>query len=518
MLLTVENLSMTYDKKTLYSNASFRVFKNDKIGIVGQNGVGKSTLIEILGQKVIPDSGEIIFDKNIKVGYLDQYLKVDKKMSIMTYLKSAFKGVLDSAERLEKVNWEMANEIDKDALTKLVNKATSIREELERADFYAMESNIMRVASGLGVTNYGMNTLLGNLSGGQKIKVILAKLLLENPDLIILDEPTNFLDTNHVDWLVKYLKEYKGTFLIVSHNQEFLNDVVNVIFDIEFGKITRYRGNYQDYLIKKAMMMENYERQYTSNQKERAKLEEYIQKNKARASTANMAKSRQKKLDKMEVLERPKNSNTKIYLNFNYQSISSHKFLEVKNLEIGYYASLLPPMSFEIKSGTKLAISGFNGIGKTTLLKTLIGELKPIDGTFSFVEDVKIAYYEQDHNWDNPKETPMQLISNLYPQMCEKEIRSVLARCAITGGLALQPLETLSGGEQSKVKLCLVMLKKANVLILDEPTNHLDASAKESLLESLQKYPGTVIFVSHERDFVDKLATKIFNIEDLLTA
>lgn len=518
MLLSVENLSMTFDKKTLYSNASFKVFKNDKIGIVGKNGVGKSTLIEILGQKILPDSGEIIFDKNVKVGYLDQYLKVDKKMPIMTYLKTAFKKELEDSKRLEEVNEEIKRTTDKELLNRLVNKATAIREELELADFYAMESNIMRVASGLGVTNYGMNTPLGNLSGGQKIKVILSKLLLEKPDLIILDEPTNFLDTSHVDWLVKYLKEYKGTFLIVSHNQEFLNDVVNVILDIDFGKITRYRGNYQSYLVKKEMMLENYERQVASNQKERAKLEEYIQKNKVRASTANMAKSRQKKLDKMEVLEKTKTTNTKIYLNFNYKSISSHKFLEVNDLEIGYYSSLLPPMSFEIKSGTKLAIAGFNGIGKTTLLKTLIGELKPITGSYSFVEDALISYYEQDHNWDNPKESAMQLISNMYPQMSEKEIRSVLARCAITGPLALQPLETLSGGEQSKVKLCLVMLKKANVLILDEPTNHLDSLAKESLLESLQKYPGTVIFVSHERDFVDKLATKVFNIEDLLTA
>ncbi len=516
MLLTVENLSMTYDKKTLYSNASFRVNKNEKIGIVGSNGVGKSTLIEILGQKVIPDSGNIVFDKNIKVGYLDQYLKIDKKMSIMTYLKSAYKDVLDTAERLEEVNLLIEKTTDKDKLTKLVNRATSLREELENANFYAMESNIMRVASGLGVTNYGMNTPLGNLSGGQKIKVILAKLLLENPDLIILDEPTNFLDASHVDWLVKYLKEYKGTFLIVSHNQEFLNDVVNVIFDIEFGKITRYRGNYQEYLVKKAMMMENYERQYASNQKERAKLEDYIQRNKTRAATANMAKSRQKKLDKLEVMEKPKSNNTKIYLNFNYQSISSHKFLEVKDLEIGYYSSLLPEMSFSIKSGTKLAVTGFNGIGKTTLLKTLIGELKPIAGEYKFVEDAKIAYYEQDHNWEDPKISPMQLISNLYPQMTEKDIRSVLARVSITGNLAMQPLNTLSGGEQSKVKLCLVMLKKANVLVLDEPTNHLDAVAKESLLECLQKYPGTIIFVTHERDFLEKLATEIFSIEDLL--
>lgn len=518
MLLEVENLCLSYDKKVLYSNASFKIFENEKIGIVGDNGVGKSTLIQILGNKVIPDSGTVTFDKNIKVGYLDQYLKIDKKITIIEYLKSAFKKQYELNEKMNSFLNATQGVTDEEELNSLINKASNCREQLERDGFYALDSVIARIATGLGINKYGINTEMGKLSGGQKVKVILAKLLLENPNLIILDEPTNFLDTVHVDWLVKYLKEFKGAFLIVSHNQEFLDNVVNRILDIGYGKVTKYKGNYQEYLVKKAMMLENYEREYDANIKERSRLEDYIKKNKTRASTANMAKSRQKKLDKMDVLEKPKTGSTKMHMTFNYKPIASHKFLEVENLEIGYYFSLLPPISFQVKSGEKIAITGFNGIGKSTLLKTLIGELSPMEGHYKFVDDALIAYYEQDLNWENDTITPMQLISNIYPKMTERDIRSELAKCGLTANLSVQPIKTLSGGEQSKLKLCEVMLIKANILILDEPTNHMDAVSKESLLDCLKKYQGTVIFVSHERSFIEKLATRVINIEDLLTA
>lgn len=516
MYLQVDNLSMTYDKKVLYNNASFRILPNEKVGIVGANGVGKSTLIKILGGEVIPDSGNITFQKDLKVGYLDQYASVNKKITINAYLTQAFAALLKKKNLMDEYLQKIKQTNDENEQIRLARSASIIHDELEANRFYEMNSMIMKVATGLGIVNYGMTTEMGKLSGGQKVKVVLAKLLLENPDLIILDEPTNFLDESHVEWLVKYLKEYKGSFLIVSHNQEFLDDVVNVILDIEFGKITKYKGNYKAYLIKKAMMVEDYERRYNAQQKEKAKLQDYIDKNRTRASTAKMAQSRQKKLDKMEVMEKPKTNNLKLHLDFKYQSISSHRFLVVDNLEIGYYYSLLPPISFEIKSGEKLAIMGFNGIGKSTLLKTLIGELKPIKGTFKFVDDAKIAYFEQEHHFENVNISPFQMIAEIYPDKSDKEIRSELAKCAIQGPLALQPIKTMSGGEQSKLKLCLIMLQKANVLILDEPTNHLDALAKESLMEALKKYPGTVIFVSHEKDFVKNVATKVYNIEDLL--
>lgn len=516
MLLSVENLSLTYDKKTLFNKASFRVLPNEKIGVVGNNGVGKTTLIKILCGSIIPDSGIITFDKNIKVGYLDQYMKVDNNLSINQYLKMAFKNLYQKESQMNQMLDELNNTNDEVLIDRYVRMTSSIREELESNDFYQIDSNIGRIVSGLGIIKYGLDTLLGHLSGGQKVKVILAKLLLEEPDLLILDEPTNFLDTTHVDWLVKYLKEYKGNFLIVSHNQEFLNDVVNVIIEIESHKITKYKGNYQEYRVKKLQSEEDYQKKYNAQQREIKELQNYIAKNKVKTSTAKQAKSREKKLEKIDIMEKPQSDNIHLNLYFNYQPISSDRFLKVENLEIGYTSSLLPPINFEIRSGTKLAITGFNGIGKSTLLKTLIGQLKPILGSYTFVDNAKIAYFEQEHHFDNPNLTPLEEIQNLFPNMDNKTIRSFLARCGIIGNIAISPIKNLSGGEQSKVKLCKMMLTKANVLILDEPTNHLDQLAKQDLLSALKKYSGTVIFVSHEREFIKNLATKIYSIEDLL--
>ncbi len=516
MLLEVENLNLTFDKKVLFKDASFKVLEKEKIGIVGNNGVGKTTLINVLCGKVLPDSGRIEFNKKSKVGYLDQYMKIDQNLSIDEYLKSAFRDLFNLNAELDAELEQLSKTTDETLLDRLVRSTVSKREILENADFYALNSKISRIATGLGVTNYGMQTKMAHLSGGQKMKVILTKLLLEQPDLLILDEPTNFLDVVHVDWLVKYLKEYKGNFLIVSHNAEFLNEVVNVVLEIEFGKINRFKGNYQSYLAKKALMVENEERAYTSQQRELKALNDYIAKNRVRTSTARQAQSRQKKLDKIDIIDKPKSDDIHLNLSFNYKPIYSHKFLEVSNLEIGYTSSLLPAMNFMIKSGEKIAITGFNGIGKSTLLKTLVGELKPIKGTFKFVDDALIAYFEQEHHFENPNISPMQEISNLYPLKDEAQIRGFLAKCGLKGSQALQPIKTLSGGEQAKLKLCKIMLTKANVLILDEPTNHLDINAKEDLLSALKKYQGTVIFVTHEQAFVEKLATRIYNIEELL--
>ena len=518
MLLTVENLSLTYDKKVIFNNASFRVLPGEKIGVVGNNGVGKTTLIKVLCANVIPDSGTISFDKTIKVGYLDQYMKVNNELTIDHYLKGAFLPLYAKEEEMNKMLDELSNTEDLTLIDRYVRLTTQIREELEANDFYAIDSKIGRIVSGLGIVKYGLNRKLGHLSGGQKVKVILAKLLLEEPDLLILDEPTNFLDTAHVDWLVKYLKEYKGNFLIVSHNPEFLNDVVNVVLELELGKITKYKGNYQEYQLKKLMADADYEKRYNAQQKEIKELKQYIEKNKVKTSTARQAKSREKKLERIEVLEKPKSADIHLNLYFNYAPIASDRFLVVKDLEIGYDKSLLPPINFEIRSGTRLAITGFNGIGKSTLLKTLIGELEPIEGSFKFVDNAKIAYFEQEHHFDNPNITPLEEIQNIYPAMDNKTVRGHLARCGIIGDLALSPIKNLSGGEQSKIKLCKIMLQKANVLILDEPTNHLDKFAREDLLNALKKYSGTVIFVSHEKEFVTSLATKIYSIEELLVS
>ncbi len=517
MYLTVENLSLSFENKVLYKDASFRILPGDKIGVVGTNGIGKTTLINILCGKILPDSGTITFDKNITVGYLDQYMSIDKNLSIIAYLKSAFSDLYLVEQEMNECLERLKTTSDETTQNKLINRINRLREILEEKEFYQINTKVMKISAGLGITNYKMETLMKNLSGGQKVKVILAKLLLEKPDLLILDEPTNFLDTVHVEWLVKFLKEYRGTFLIVSHNQDFLDNVVSVILEIEYGKITRYKGNYQAYLAKKALMVEQLNRTYEKQQKEVKNLEEYIAKNKVRASTAKQAKSREKRLEKMDLVEIPRSSDIKINLNFNYLPISSHKLLEVKNLEIGYYGySLLPEMSFLVKSGDKLAITGFNGIGKTTLLKTLMGELPVVSGSFKFTENARLAYFPQEHTWDDENRTPLEEIWSIYPAKLEKEVRNDLARVGLRGPIVLQPIKTLSGGEQAKLKLCQMMLVKANVLIFDEPTNHLDRLAKEGLAEAIKKYPGTVIIVTHEESFLKGVTTKIFNIEDLL--
>ncbi|MEG1479104.1 MAG: ABC-F family ATP-binding cassette domain-containing protein, partial [Clostridiales bacterium] len=375
------------------------------------------------------------------------------------------------------------------------------------------DSQVQRVAAGLGLTPIGLDRQLGKLSGGQRAKTILAKLLLENCDVLLLDEPTNFLDKEHIDWLIKFLKGFKGAFIIISHDCNFLDKVCSCILDIEFDTIKKYSGGYKSYLTQKEQQDAEYLRRYQSQKKEIEKTEDYISRNKVRASTANMAKSRQKKLDKMDKIAAPKFT-AKPNIKFPFAPISTQKALEVKDLEVGYFYSLMPKLSFTIETGKKWVFTGFNGIGKSTLLKTLMGQIPPLGGEFKFGEKTKLSYYAQELDWENDEATPMDYIFDLYPKMSIKEVRNALSRCVIRSDHALQPLGTLSGGEQSKVKLCNLTLTTTNFLILDEPTNHLDATAQDVLKKALINFEGTVILVSHDPSFYQDWADKIFDIED----
>ena len=470
-------------------NVSFEINEGEAIAIIGQNGAGKTTTVKMINGLLKPTHGTVLIDGMDTKDYTTAQLSKIAGYVFQNPDDQIFHNNVEDEIRFgPKKQGLSEEEIVKK--TEWAAKLCGLSEQMQENPY--------------------------NLPLSIRKFVSIASVLAMDDKILILDEPTNFLDTTHVEWLVKYLKEYKGNFLIVSHNQEFLNDVVNVVMELESGKITKYKGNYQQYLQKKMLVDADYEKKYLSQQRQIKELKTYIEKNKVKTSTARQAQSRMKKLEKIDILEKPKSNDIYLNLAFNYQPIASDRFLRVNNLEIGYDKSLLPPISFEIRSGVKLAITGFNGIGKTTLLRTLIGELKPIDGEFHFVDHAKIAYFEQEHHFDNPNLTPLEEIQSLYPQMDNGSIRSRLARCGISGNIAISPIKNLSGGEQSKVKLCKIMLQKANVLILDEPTNHLDKLAKEGLLEALKKYNGTVIFVSHESDFVNRLATKIYNIEDLL--
>jgi len=507
-LLEVKNISHTFGDKILYEKSSFEVFKSEHIGLVGQNGSGKTTLLRSLTGEVIPDEGEIKWQKGINVGYLDQYVNTDDKLKVIEYLKTAFSHLYKLNEELNELYTLMSQEFTDE----IFEKSTSYQSTLENSGFYEIESTILKVADGLGITAIGMDKPLGKLSGGQKAKIILAKLLLQKPDVLLLDEPTNFLDKEHIQWLKSYLKYFKGAFIVISHDFEFLDEITNSILDIEFKSIKKYTGNFSKFIKQKNLNRESYIREFKAQQKQIKKHEEFIARNRVRASTAKQAQSRIKILNKMEKLSPPEEA-SKPSFEFKSLPIGFQKALIIKDLKVGYTHALLPRMNLEIMDQEKIVFTGFNGIGKSTLLKTLVGEIPPIAGWFHFFENTKIAYFEQDLKWADDNLSPLEEIKDAFPELSQTEIRKSLAKCGLRSEHVFQKICTLSGGEQSKIKICKLMLKKANFLILDEPTNHLDESSKLLLKDQLSKWEGGIILVSHEVSFYKDWCSKVINIK-----
>ncbi|AFA48545.1 ABC-F family ATP-binding cassette domain-containing protein [Acetobacterium woodii] len=507
-LLDVINITHSFGDKTLYQEASFELFKGEHMGIVGRNGTGKTTLLNSLIGEVIPDGGEIRWQKGIKVGYLDQHAKIDREVTVFDYLKTAFLELYKTEAQLTKIYENMGT----DSSEKTMNRASDLQTLLENSGFYELESRILKIADGLGITALGMDSILEKLSGGQRAKVILAKLLLEEPNVLLLDEPTNFLDKEHVEWLTDYLKSYEGAFMVISHDFDFLDRITTCICDIEFCTIKKYNGNISKFIQLKGLRRESYIREFEAQKKEIKKFEDYISKNKARASTAAMAKSRQKQLDKIDRIAPPELV-PKPNFRFTATHISNQRSLTVKDLVIGYDYALLAKMNFKVESAQKIVITGFNGIGKSTLLKTLVKQISPLSGKFKFADNIKLAYFEQDLNWESPLQTPIQVVSDVYPKLSQSQLRRYLAQCGLKAKSMAQGVSTLSGGEQAKVKICILMLTQANFLILDEPTNHLDSDAKEVLKKELIKWEGSLILVSHEASFYEDWADEIINIE-----
>lgn len=511
-LLEVKNLTHSYGDKKLYADAGFELYKGEHMGVVGMNGAGKSTLIKILCGTAVPDDGQIKWQSNIKIGILDQYAEIIEDYTIYDYLKTAFSDLYEIEEKLNKLYEEMAyNQNDN-----IMKRAAEYQEILEDEGFYEIDSNIRKVASGLGINVIGYDSILKKLSGGQRAKVILAKLLLEKPDILLLDEPTNFLDKEHVQWLSEYLKSFKGAFIIVSHDYDFLDSITTCICDIEYKDIKKYNGSYSEFLKQREHLQEDYIRRYTEQKKSIERLESYIAKNKVRAATAKIARGRQKQLDRIERMDEPAFNILKPVIKFEYSSVSVKTALQVSSLEVGYNYAILPELNFSIKNGEKVVITGFNGIGKSTLLKTIIGEIKSLSGKIKFGNNIKAGYYEQDLKWENTEMTPIEIISNEYPELTIKEVRKHLSQCGVKNDTAMQKIGTLSGGEQSKVKLCRLTLMPCNLLILDEVTNHMDSITKDALKEALISYKGTVILVSHEACFYEDWTDRIINIEKLV--
>ena len=512
--LNVTNVSHSFGGRQILENVSFKLMRGEHVGLVGANGEGKSTFLNIVTGHTLPDEGKVEWPGKVTVGYLDQQSTLQKGMTIREVLRTAFDGMYKmEAEMLEL--YEKMGDATPEEMDKMMETVGEIQTELEHGGFYSLDSKIEETANGLGLGSIGLDRDVAELSGGQRSKVLLTKLLLQNSSILLLDEPTNYLDVEHIEWLTKFLQNYENAFILISHDISFLNKVVNVIYHLENCELTRYTGNYDKfqemYDIYKAQKEAAYERQ----QQEVAKLEDFIARNKARVATTNMAKSRQKKLDKMEMIEKPREK-PKAHFQFKEARTPSRYLAVAENLVLGYDTPLTRPVSFKIECGQKIAIHGVNGLGKTTLLKTILGIIPPISGKIELGQFLEPGYFEQEEREKN-ENTALEDVWNEYPGMTNYEVRAALAACGLTNEHITSKVFVLSGGEAAKVRLCKLMLKNVNWLVLDEPTNHLDVDAKAELKRALIDFKGSVLLVSHEPEFYEDWVTSVWNIEDWTT-
>ena len=512
-ILNVENVTHGFGARRILEDSSFRLLKGEHVGLVGANKEGKTTFLNIITGQLVPDEGKIEWCKHITTGYLDQYSILTPGKTIRDVLKEAFQHLTDLEHEMLDMYEKMSDASDED-LSLMMNEVGEIQEILEQSGYYTIDSKITEYANGLGLGEIGLEHDVTELSGGQRAKVLLTKLLLENPMILILDEPTNFLDENHIAWLQNFLQNYENAFILVSHDVPFMNSVVNVIYNIENAILTRYTGNYEDFKRMHELKKRQNEQAYEKQQKEIAHLQEFIAKNKARAATATMARSRQKKLEGMEIITIAKEKIKPVF-SFKSARTPGKIVIEAKDLILGYDEPLTRPVDIQIERNQKIAIKGVNGLGKSTLIKTLLGIIKPIQGTVEHDQFVKYGYFKQEENASS--KTALQEIWDEYPSMTNAEVRAALAKCGLTNEHITSQMKVLSGGENAKVRICHLMLQEFNLLVLDEPTNHLDIYAKDSLKEALQKFKGTVILVSHEPEFYEDIATDIWNLESWTT-
>ena len=510
MLMSAKNVSHGFGERTILKDATFRLLKGEHIGLIGANGEGKTTFINILLGNITPDEGKIEWAKRLHVGYLDQYTNLTEGKTIREVLREAFQEMFEMEQEISNMYMKMCD-CTEEEMNQLLEEIGEMQSILDSSGFYLIDKKIEEVASGLGLLEIGLDKDVTNLSGGQRSKVLLTKLLLQNPQILILDEPTNFLDENHIAWLKNYLLNFENAFLLISHEMEFLNSVVNVIYHLEQGVLTRYSGNYHQFLQAYEVKKNQQNALYEAQQREIKELEDFIARNKARVSTRNMANSRQKKLDKMEIIEKVREK-VKPEFRFNLARTPGRVLFSCKDLVIGYDSPLSKPINFDIFRNEKIAFKGVNGIGKSTLLKTLLKIIKPYSGDVEKNETLEVGYFEQESQ--NNRNTALQEVWDEYPHMENFEVRSALASCGLTTTHIETLMLALSGGENAKVRICKLMLKETNCLVLDEPTNHLDVLAKEALKEALMNYKGTVILVSHDPEFYNGLVDKIINIEE----
>ena len=507
-ILNVEHLSHGFGDRAIFHDVSFRLLKGEHIGLVGANGEGKSTFMNIITGKLQPDEGKVEWAKNVRVGYLDQHSVLEKGMTIRDVLKSAFAFLFEMEERMN-VLCDRMGEASEEEMESMMEELGTIQDLLMAHDFYVIDSKVEEIGHAFGLDELGLDKDVTELSGGQRTKVLLAKLLLEKPDILLLDEPTNYLDEQHIEWLKRYLQEYENAFILISHDIPFLNSVINLIYHMENQRLDRYVGDYDKFQEVYAMKRSQLEAAYKRQQQEIADLQDFVARNKARVATRNMAMSRQKKLDKMEVIELTKEKPTPEF-HFLEASNSGKMIFVTKNLVIGYEEPLSRPLDFSMERGEKVVLVGANGIGKTTLLKSLLGLIPSLSGSVEQGDYLSIGYFEQETPPGNTS-TCIEEIWKEFPSFTQYQVRAALAKCGLTTKNIESQVRVLSGGEQAKVRLCKLMNRETNVLLLDEPTNHLDVDAKEELKRALKEYKGSILLICHEPEFYQGLATKVMN-------
>ena len=513
-ILNVEHLTHGFGDRAIFEDVSFRLLKGEHIGLIGANGEGKSTFMSIVTGRLMPDEGKVEWAKNVRAGYLDQHAVLEQGMSIGDVLRSAFSWLFDMETEMKHMFEQMAD-ASPEEMEHLLEETGTYQELLDQHDFYMIDAKVDEVARALGLLDLGLDRDVTDLSGGQRTKVLLAKLLLEKPDILLLDEPTNYLDEEHIAWLKRYLLDYENAFILISHDIPFLNEVVNIIYHMENQELNRYVGDYghfqEVYAMKKAQLEAAYRRQ----QQEISELKDFVARNKARVSTRNMAMSRQKKLDKMDVIElaaeRPKPE-----FHFQYGQTPGKMLFETHDLVIGYDEPLSKPLNFSMERGQKIALVGTNGIGKTTLLKSILGLIPAISGECELGEKLQLGYFEQEVSPDN-RNSCIEEIWEEFPSFSQYEVRSALAKCGLTTKHIESQVRVLSGGEQAKVRLCKLLNRDTNFLLLDEPTNHLDVDAKDALKTALQEYRGSILLICHEPEFYQDVVDEIWNMSQWTT-
>lgn len=513
-VLTVKNISHGFGDRAIFEDVSFRLLKGEHVGLIGANGEGKSTFMNIITGKLMPDEGKVIWSNRVRVGYMDQHAELEKGLTIREVLRSAFKYLFDMEAEMNELYGRMGEMTD-DEMNKALERTAVIQDMLDNNGFYVIDAKAEEVAKGLGLLDVGLDRDVTELSGGQRTKVLLAKLLLETPDILLLDEPTNYLDEEHIEWLKRFLQNYENAFILISHDIPFLNSVINLIYHVENRQLTRYVGDYYEfqriYEANKAQLQAAYERQ----QAEVAQLKDFVARNKARVATSGMAKARQKKLDKMEMIELAAEK-PKPEFNFKQGRTSGKVIFETKDLVIGYNEPLTKPLNISMERGQKIALVGANGLGKTTLLKSLMGKIPALSGEVHLGDYQQIGYFEQEIKEANYN-TCIEEVWEQFPSKTQYEIRSALAKCGLTTKHIESKVCVLSGGEQAKVRLCKLINEETNILILDEPTNHLDVEAKDELKRALKEYKGTILLVCHEPEFYRDVVTDIWNCEEWTT-